>query len=146
MGLSTAIQVAASAHEGQVDKSGEPYILHPLRVMLAQTDDVSRIVGVLHDVAEDDAFGWYNIHDGGFSIEVIEAVDSVTRREGEDYFDYVARAKANPIGKMVKIADLNDNMDPSRRPANDPDYATRMAKYNRALCYLLDKTIVKEAA
>lgn len=144
--LATAIILAAEAHDGQVDKNGQPYILHPLRVMLAQDGNEERIAAVLHDVVEDtDLIGLGDIL-AIFGEEIREAVDSVTRREGEDYFDYVVRAKANPIGRQVKIADLNDNMDRGRAPAIDPDRRARMAKYDHALAFLLDKTIVKEAA
>ena len=131
--LTTAIQMAAEAHHGQVDKAGEPYILHPLRVMLAQDGEVAMIVGVLHDIVEDTEYDLTDIAMAGFAPEVTYAIDSVTRREGEDYFAYVHRAAANPIGRLVKAADLNDNMDPNRRPANDNNYETRMAKYEEAL-------------
>ena len=47
------MRIAATAHEHQVDKAGEPYILHPLCLLArAQTDD-ERIVALLHDVVED---------------------------------------------------------------------------------------------
>lgn len=144
--LETAIQIAASSHEGQVDKVVEPYILHPLRVMLAQTSAEARIVGVLHDVAEDDESGWQNIHEGNFTPAIIEAIDSVTRRGGEDYFNYIARAGSNPIGRSVKIADLNDNMAPSRAAPTDGDRWNRMKKYDRVLSYLLGRTVVRETA
>ncbi|MBZ9973544.1 GTP pyrophosphokinase [Mesorhizobium sp. BR1-1-12] len=145
--LDGAIEIAIRAHFGQVDKAGEPYILHPFRVMLSQEGEAARVVGVLHDAVEDSELSLDDLaFEYEFPHEIVEAVDSVTRREGEDYFEYVARAKANPIGRKVKVADLNDNMDPKRRPASDPNCAERMAKYDRALCFLLDKTIVKDAA
>lgn len=134
--LETAIQIAAEAHRGQIDKSGEPYILHPLRVMLAQNGEVARIVGVLHDVIEDCEYDLTDIEFFGFAPEVTYAIDSVTRREGEDYFDYVKRANANLIGRRVKIADLNDNMDPRRMVVGDSGAQARMQKYLRALAML----------
>ena len=142
MTLEEAIRVAVDAHAGQLDKAGKPYILHPLRVMLALSTDEERIVGVLHDVIEDSqdrADGWTlaRLRAEGFSADVIEALDSVTRRtiEGamEDYFDFVRRAGANPIGRRVKIADLRDNSDPSRIPAPTAADHARLEKYRRAL-------------
>jgi (p)ppGpp synthase/HD superfamily hydrolase len=138
--LTAAIRLAADLHDGQVDKAGEPYILHPLRVMLAQTSNDARIVGVLHDVAEDCEFGWQDIHDCGFSEDIIVAVDSVTRRDGEDYFDYVQRAAANPIGRAVKQADLEDNL---RNAPDDLERSgqRRRMKYSKALDILHDAAI-----
>lgn len=143
--LEGAIRLAAEAHEGQVDKSGEPYILHPLRVMLAQEGELARIVGVLHDVAEDAKHGWQDIHDMGFCPAILDAIDSVTRREGEDYFAYIERAQANPIGRVVKIADLKDNLDPRREPKHDPNRSKRMLKYEAAYA-LLTACKLREAA
>ncbi len=51
--IEKALQIAAQAHEGQKDKDGQPYILHPLRVMNAVEDKTAKIVAVLHDVIED---------------------------------------------------------------------------------------------
>lgn len=108
--LTRAIGIALAAHARQVDKAGEPYILHPLRVMLAQAEPAARIVAILHDVAEDHAEGWSLIRAAGFGSEIIAGIDSVTRREGEDYFDFVRRSREDPIGRQVKAADLRDNL------------------------------------
>jgi (p)ppGpp synthase/HD superfamily hydrolase len=91
--LEHAIAIAAKAHEGQVDKAGAPYILHPLRMMMNVRTIDERIVAVLHDVVED-CPGWSfeRLRSEGFSEVVITALDSVTKREGEDYEDFVARA------------------------------------------------------
>lgn len=114
MKLTDAILLACSAHDGQTDKAGEPYILHPLRVMQAMTTKTDRIVAVLHDVAEDVEYGWDLIHGGEFSDEVVDAVDALTRREGESYEDFIQRCAANPIARRVKLADIADNLSPSR--------------------------------
>jgi (p)ppGpp synthase/HD superfamily hydrolase len=108
--LNTAIKIAIDAHAGQVDKAGEPYILHPLRVMLAMQTEIGRIVGVLHDVVEDsDLVGLGDIL-AFFGPEVRDAVDAVTRRHGENYAAFIERASRNPLGREVKIADLRDNV------------------------------------
>jgi (p)ppGpp synthase/HD superfamily hydrolase len=90
--LERAIVIAAEAHTKENDKGGAPYILHPLRVMLAMTDTDSRIVAVLHDVVEDHSPPWTldRIRAEGFSETVLEALDAVTHRksEGEEYFSY----------------------------------------------------------
>lgn len=130
--LDTAIKLAVDAHAGQTDKGGQPYILHVLRVMLAQTDNTARIVGVLHDVVEDSDIGHADILTL-FGDVVHDAVFAITRQDGEDYFDFVRRAIANPIARRVKVADLHDNLDDSRAVA-DADKAKRLReKYLKAL-------------
>jgi (p)ppGpp synthase/HD superfamily hydrolase len=132
--LERAIVIAAEGHAGIVDKAGAPYILHPLRVMLSLTEENDRIVGVLHDVVED-CPGWTlnRLRAEGFSGEVVAALDSVTKRDGEDYFSFVRRAAANPIGRKVKLADLRDNADLTRiSDATERDFE-RVEKYREAI-------------
>lgn len=99
--LNDAIAIAALAHKGQSDKAGDPYILHPLRMMMRMVDEDARIVAVLHDVVEDssneDKWDSERLRMTGFSEAVIEAVDCVTKRNGESYEDFVDRAASNPI-------------------------------------------------
>ena len=131
--LERAIAIAAAAHAGQVDKAGAPYILHPLRVMMAVTTIEERIAAVLHDVVEDTDWTLERLAAEDFSPAVLRAVDALTRREGEDYESYVRRAARDPIGRRVKIADLEDNSDLTRieRPT-ERDFA-RVEKYLRAM-------------
>lgn len=111
--LNEAIAMAAQAHDGQFDRAGEPYILHPLRIMLAMGTEAERIVAVLHDVVEDGDVGLGDIL-ALFGEDVRAGVDAVTRRAGESYPDFIERAKANPIGRAVKLADIRDNLAPWR--------------------------------
>lgn len=131
--LERAIALAASAHQGQVDKAGAPYILHPLRVMQKMSNNNERIVAVLHDVVEDCQVTFDQLRSEGFSDEVIDAIDSVTKRKGEDYEQFVTRAAANPIGHAVKLADLRDNMDLSRIPSPSAKDIMRVEKYRLAV-------------
>jgi (p)ppGpp synthase/HD superfamily hydrolase len=134
--LGTAIAIAAKAHEGQVDKGGAPYILHPLRVMLRLDTIEERIVAVLNDVVED-CKGWSfkRLAAEGFSDEVIEALKALTKREeGEpDYEAFVQRAAANPIAIRVKLADLEDNCNLSRIACPTEWDTQRIAKYRGAI-------------
>jgi hypothetical protein len=131
--LEHAIALAAKAHQGQVDKAGAPYILHPLRVMLSLITVEERITAVLHDVIEDCGWSPEMLRAEGFSETIIEAVDSVTRRTGESYEDFVLRAAANPVGRRVKLADLRDNCDLSRIAAPTQRDHERVTKYHRAI-------------
>jgi (p)ppGpp synthase/HD superfamily hydrolase len=132
--LERAIAIAAEAHAGQVDKAGQPYILHPLRMMLSLATADERIVAVLHDVVED-CPGWDfpRLRAAGFSETVLAALDSVTNRAGEDYDAFVARAAANPIGRSVKLADLRDNSDLARIASPTARDHARIEKYTRAI-------------
>jgi (p)ppGpp synthase/HD superfamily hydrolase len=132
--LERAIAIAAEAHAGQVDKAGAPYVLHPLRMMLQVSSTDERIVAVLHDVCED-CPGWDfdRLRREGFSERIITALDSVTKRDGEDYEAFVRRAAADPIGRVVKLADLTDNSDLARIAAPAPRDFERIEKYRRAI-------------
>jgi len=131
--LERAIEIAAAAHAGQLDKAGAPYILHPLRVMLAQKEPAQRIAAVLHDVVEDTPWTLEQLRAEGFSEDVLRAVDALTKRDGEDYFAFVDRAGRDPVARPVKIADIRDNMDTSRiATVTDRDRA-RLEKYRQAL-------------
>jgi hypothetical protein len=114
--LSHAIAIAAAAHSNQIDKAGNPYILHAIRVMqrVAAHGIGAQIVAVLHDVVEDTWVTLPLLREMGFPPEVVEGVDALTRREGEDYFGYIERCSRNAIGAWVKLADLEDNCSPQR--------------------------------
>lgn len=134
--LERAIALAAQAHQGQLDKVGAPYILHPLRVMLRLETTEERIAAVLHDAVEDTPITLDQLRAEGFSEPVLNAIASVTRHESETYEEFVLRAKADPIGRRVKLADLADNSDLSRLPhITDRDRA-RLEKYRRAIAIL----------
>lgn len=131
--LERAIALAAKAHEGQTDKAGAPYVLHPLRIMLRLSTTEERITAVLHDVVEDCGLSLETLRAQGFSETVIEAIDSVTRRPEESYEAFVLRAAANPIGRRVKLVDLQDNSDLSRIPNPTARDYERVEKYRRAI-------------
>ena len=131
--LERAIAIAATAHAGQVDKGGAPYILHPLKVMLRVNSLEERIVAVLHDVVEDCGISFDDLRKEGFSEAVLSAIESVTKVPGESYEDFVERAAQNPIGRVVKLADLEENSDLSRIASPDWEDLERVEKYRRAI-------------
>jgi (p)ppGpp synthase/HD superfamily hydrolase len=131
--LESAISIAARAHEGQLDKAGAPYILHPLRVMLRLTSFEERVVGVLHDVLEDTDISTESLRASGFSEVILSALHSVTKRPGETYDEFVLRAASNPIGRSVKLADLADNCDLSRMANPTAKDFKRLEKYRHAI-------------
>ena len=131
--LERAIAIAAAAHEGQVDKGGAPYILHPLKVMLRVNTLEERIVAVLHDVVEDCGISFDDLRKEGFSEAVLTAIASVTKVPGESYEAFVERAAQNPIGRVVKLADLEENSDLSRIAQPSWEDLERVEKYRRAM-------------
>lgn len=130
--LERAIAIATAAHQGQRDKAGQPYILHPLRLMLSLAADEERMVAVLHDVVEDTPWSLDQLRGEGFSAAVIAAVDGLTRREAESYEEFIERLCPNPLARRVKLTDLEDNMDLRRiAELGEKDWA-RLQRYHRA--------------
>ncbi len=130
--LDKAIRIATIAHEGQKDKAGAPYILHPLRVMMTLTDETERICAVLHDVIEDTDITIEYLMNEGFPKDVLTALDFLSKRENETYDSFIKRILNNKLACKVKLADLNDNMDLSRIPNPSPKDYQRVEKYNKA--------------
>lgn len=130
--LEQAIQLATRLHKGQVDKAGEDYIQHPLRVMNAVEGETAKIVAVLHDTLEDTDITFEEL-ETMFGQEIAIAVQTLSRLEGEDYFDFIERVKENAIAIKVKIADLKDNMNLNRIATVTEKDLVRIEKYKKAL-------------
>lgn len=133
--LEDAIALALRVHEGVKDKGGQPYILHPLRLMVRMTTEAERMAAVLHDVVEDDTrhgTTFASLREAGYPEAVVAALDCLTRRDGEDYVAFIERAKTNPTARRVKLADLEDNLDVRRLAGIGPHEAERLEKYRRA--------------
>lgn len=132
MNLEQAISIASLAHEGQLDKGGEPYILHPLRVMMHLDDKKQRIVAVLHDVIEDTKITDQYLLDQGLNYELVNVVLTLTRCKNESYDEYLKRICFDEFAIIIKLADLEDNMDMSRlKNPIGKDY-DRLKKYGNA--------------
>jgi (p)ppGpp synthase/HD superfamily hydrolase len=133
--LENALIMAAAAHTGQETADGRPYILHPLHVA-AQFDDLTlKVVAILHDVVEDGDVDLGRIHHD-FGASVAHAVDALSRRDEEKYFQFIDRLAKNHLARAVKIADIRHNMDLTRVPhldRNDDWPLKRTARYHRAL-------------
>lgn len=125
-GLQAAIELATIAHEGQLDKCGMPYITHPMRVMYSvmmelrneshATVCVHAMAAVLHDVVEDTDVTLFDLDELRVSAMVVDAVDALTRQNGPDdappesYKDYISRVARNPVARLVKVHDIQDNL------------------------------------
>jgi (p)ppGpp synthase/HD superfamily hydrolase len=139
MNLERAIEIAVLAHKGVYDKGGNPYILHPLRVMMSLMTEDEKIVGVLHDVVEDsDDWNFDKLKAEGFSNTVLDGLRSVTKfSEDEDYDAFIKRGLADNIGRAVKIADIRDNLDVTRIGELKDKDLQRLNKYKKALSILI---------
>lgn len=130
--LDKAIRIAAQIHEGQKDRYGEPYILHPIRVMQRVESEPEKIAAILHDVIEDSEWTLDDLRREGFSKAIVDIVDRLSRRENEPYFEYLERVKPNRSALNIKLADLEDNMDMRRISKLSKDDPERMARYHQA--------------
>ena len=143
--IETAIEIAARAHAGQVDKAGAPYIFHPLRLMFAVETPEEKMAAVLHDTVEDTAITFEDLREAGFPTEVLEALEALTKKKGEKRLEAAHRAAANPIALMVKLADVSDNMDLGRLPnPTKKDYA-RLEEYKKVRS-LLEAAVQQRAS
>ncbi len=136
--LNKAIIIAINAHKGQKDKCGVDYINHPVYVALNMQTDYEKITALLHDVVEDCEITIEELSSFGFDKEIIEAVRLLTRKHGEDYFDYLKLIKSNKIALKVKLADLKHNSDKERLACLGEKGQILLKKYETAIKYLSD--------
>ncbi|MGN0301694.1 MAG: HD domain-containing protein [Anaerotardibacter sp.] len=108
-----ALRIAYNAHAGQVDACGQPYIFHPFHLAEQMPDEMTTCVALLHDVVEDTSLAFEDLAQD-FPGEVIDALRLLTRKKGQDYFEYIEALKHNPLAKTVKRADLAHNLDITR--------------------------------
>lgn len=131
--LEKSIALAATQHAGQLDKGGQPYILHPLRLMLQFSNPTLQIIAVLHDILEDTATTAEDLKALGFSVEIIQSIQALTKQTGESRLQAAKRTTLNPLATQVKYVDVLDNMNLSR--INNPtarDFA-RLEEYKEVL-------------
>ena len=129
--LAQMLHIATSAHHGQFDKGGNPYILHPLKVMhyLKSDDEELMCMALGHDVIEDTSVTYKDLRDAGISERVIEGIRALTKQPGQTYAEYKEGVFANADAMIVKSADLRHNSDIRRlKGVTDKDIA-RIAKY-----------------
>ncbi|MCK6073901.1 HD domain-containing protein [Paenibacillus silvae] len=133
MDIELAISIALEAHKGQLDKGGNPYILHPLAVMNRVETIEEKIVAVLHDVIEDTEVTIEQLRELGFSEEIVKAIGLLTRSKEDSYEQFIEKTTTNRIARNVKIADIQENMNLSRiKNPTEQDY-NRLEKYKKAM-------------
>ena len=136
--LDKAALICVTKHAGQRDKMGCAYFQHPMRVAMRCCTDEEKMVALLHDTIEDTDVKPEFLLAEGFPQSVVDGILSVTKREGECYEDFVARAKQNPLGCVVKLHDIEDNLNIFRLTVLDAEMTARYNKYLAARRFLLD--------
>ena len=124
--------IAYEAHKNQVDKSGVPYIYHPIHVAEQMDTENECIIALLHDVVEDTNVTFKQLEEV-FSKEIIDILKLLTREENIEYDEYIKRIKNNSIACKVKIADLTHNLDKTRLDFVTEVDVKRNEKYKKAL-------------
>ena len=127
-----AVKIALNAHEGQNDKAGSPYLLHVLRVMMRVEKIDEKIVALLHDVVEDSSTTIEDLAKEGFPANILKSVELLTKKKGEPYKDYIKKIGRNRLARVVKLADLKDNMDVTRLKKISLNDKLRINKYKEA--------------
>lgn len=141
--LNKMLVLATNAHAGQFDRGGNPYILHPLRVMsfLKEDDEELRCIALGHDVIEDTDTTYADLEAAGMSPRVIEGIRVLTKVPGETYADYKERVFKSVDAMKVKLCDLRHNSDIRRlKGVTDKDIA-RIAKYHTFYVELREKLV-----
>ncbi len=133
-----AILLIFDRHAGQLDKSGIPYVTHPLHVAESMTDEDSTCAALLHDIVEDTGMTFEELRSMGFSERVVNALRYLTHEDGVDYYDYVRHIAENPLALQVKLADLRHNADLTRLTTVTEKDLRRAEKYRRCIAYLED--------
>ena len=135
-----AMKLCYEAHAGQTDKSGLPYVHHPLHLAEQMDDEDSTVTALLHDVVEDTLYSFEDLEGMGFGDKVIEALKLLTHDPAVPYMDYVRKIGTNPLATKVKLADLAHNSDITRLD-HEPTEADlkRLQKYQEARKILLQE-------
>src|ERR1700722_11730123 len=131
--LEQAIAIALLNHSGRTDKGGNPYILHPLRVMMHMDTIEEQIIAVLHDVIEDTDITIDYLVNSGFPASILRAIDLLTKKQNQSYPAYILAIRESPITIKVKLADLKDNLDQTRLKEITNADRLRIRKYKQAI-------------
>lgn len=139
--LELAQKLATERHRNQFDKAGEPYINHPKRVADGVKTTEEKMAAWLHDTLEDTCTTAEELLELGFTVEVVKAVQALTKQSGETRITAAHRTAANRIAVAVKLSDLADNMNLDRlRNITAKDLA-RLEEYKMVKLILEDAKV-----
>ena len=129
--LAKMLVIATNAHAGQFDRGGNPYILHPLKVMhyLKSDDEELQCIALGHDVVEDTTVTFKDLRDAGISERVIDAIRILTKMPGQTLEEYKSMVFGSVDAMKVKLSDLRHNTDIRRLKGVTEKDIARMVKY-----------------
>ena len=133
-----AMRIAFEAHKDQLDKSGLPYIYHPIHLAEQMKDEQTTCIALLHDVVEDAGITFEQLYAEGFSDEIVAAIKLMTHDDSVPYMNYIKLISTNPLATAVKLADLRHNSDLTRLDTVDERARERAEKYRKAINLLLE--------
>ena len=137
--LHKAITIAYEAHQGQYSINGEPYILHPLRLLIKAKSNEERIIAILHDVIEKTNISLADLKNKGFDQNIISSIDSLSRRRNESYIEYIKRLMQNKISVKIKLLDLADNIKIHSENNDNGIYDSKIIQYKNAINQIRSK-------
>ena len=137
--LHKALTIACEAHQGQSSINGEPYILHPLRLLIKAKSNEERIIAILHDVIEKTNISLADLKNKGFDQNIISSIDSISRRKRESYIEYIERVMQNKISVKIKLLDLADNIKMHSENNDNGIYDVKINQYKNALKQIRSK-------
>jgi (p)ppGpp synthase/HD superfamily hydrolase len=135
--LALAISITAKAFENVLDKGGQPYVLHCLRVMNnVQGDECVKCASVMHDLIEDTDWTFQELTALGFSDKTIGLLHLLTHQKETSYEDYIKAISVSKEATEIKLRDLEDNCNITRIKGLRKKDFDRIEKYHRAYIYL----------
>jgi (p)ppGpp synthase/HD superfamily hydrolase len=141
--LGAMLVLVTNAHQGQYDRGGRPYILHPLKVMhyLRSDDEELQCIALGHDVVEDTDVTYRDLEHAGMTPRVIAGIQSLTKVPGETLDEYKARVFANSDAMRVKLCDLRHNSDIRRLKGVTQKDLQRIEKYHKFYLEIQDRLV-----
>lgn len=130
--IDLSMAIAVEAYSGKVDKAGEPYILHPLRMMMKFKEEGLKVVALLHDVIEDSQITPAYLINHGIPLELTKIILLLSKRKDQSYEDYIHKIKKDIDARIIKIADIEDNINILRLHSLGPTDIARIKKYHAA--------------
>ena len=136
--INLAKRIVNRSFRDKTDLAGKPYTNHIYRVFESVEsygpNGETKIIAILHDLLEDCPEWNQDVLRHFFPDSVVDAVQTLTKRKGEEYFDYIKRIISYDVqyAKYVKLADLKDNMDLTRLDTITDKDLERVKKYHQA--------------
>lgn len=145
MTLEKALSIASMAHEGQLDKGGNPYILHCIQLMMVMDTEDERILSLLHDVLEKTNVTLEELKENGFPEHLEKPLLLLTKKPRVSYKKYIEAIAENPLATKIMMADISHDINPSRIPCTTLEEYKKRAELEKYRDYLTENGSVCSA-